>query len=940
MFPVLAMAFVQLAALTLPAAIEKRAERVFNSELPFPIALSSRSKQFTEADTDEINRLLATGDNQMAAEDFEGAIATYQTALTLIRLQSTALDPLADPLNELHSELQGEALSGLGTAYARSGDYLAALSPLHSALTIFESLSARSDPRFDPDRAAIADYAINLLYLNGTLGVINYELANFATALHYYRRTLVNQPENNPLVLLQDQVEMLHNIGGVETEIGQYSEAEITIRQAMSFDIDDPVLAGSLVFSLGRVEELQAKYAPALLSYQTALGFFQRSGSADRTIRTLNNLGTVHLKQGDLVAAKAAFDQGFTLLGNQDDPLERAALLDSLGSLHRESDQADQAWSAHWQALRLSQRNGYKTPEIEVLLNLGKLMAQQQQLNLAVFFYKQAIVRIETIRQDLQQLSLSVQQQHTQTIAAFYRDTADLLLQQNRPAEALQILDLLKLQEINAYLHSPQPNSGSPNSGSTDDLQTDDLQTGDLQTDGSLINPSPTNVIPLASAPANVSINASMQANRFNTASETALANSLNDLPENISLTEFVALPAAIALSNPSISDSPSLFDLNAIASLRTSLAAQPITSAVLYPLILKDRLEILLITPKGEVKRFTTAVSQTDLTHTVSALQQSLTHRSASIEDIEAPAQQLYDWLIRPLESTLAADEVKNIIYLPDGVLRYVPLAALRNQQHWLAEIYQSHNITSATIDNLTERNPLPLSVLAGGLTNRDRNYRVQVGTQEFIYHGLSAAKQEIANLITAIPNTIAFLDTNFTQQETLGSLENRRVVHLATHAKFVPGQPEESFILFGDGSTVDMRDIRQWALPNVDLVVFSACQTAISAVESGDDGKEILGLGFQMQKTGAKSAIASLWSVDDTATAALMNQFYIALSQGQTKAQALRTAQIEMIRSEGFNNPRDWSAFILIWQWAISDLFEQNKNMYCADLCLKSSS
>ncbi|PZO51722.1 MAG: hypothetical protein DCF15_14470 [Phormidesmis priestleyi] len=929
MFPVLAMAVTmavaQLAVFNPLAVIEKRSERVFKPESPFPIALSSRSKQSTDANRDEIDRLLADGYDQMVAEDFEGAIATYQTALTLTQTQANPLDPLADPLADPLSnplaELQGEALSGLGSAYARSGDYAAALSPLRSALTIFESLSAQSNPRFDPNRPAIfdpnqpaiADYAAVLLYLNGTLGVVNYQLANFATALNYYRRTLVNQPESNPLSL-QAQVEMLHNIGGVETEIGQYSEAEATIRQAMSFDIDNPVLAGSLVFSLGRVEELQAKYDPALRSYQTALDFFQRSRSADRTIRTLNNLGTVHLKQGDFTAAKAAFDQGFTLLNQQDDPLERAALLDSLGSLYRESKQADQAWSAHWQALQLSQRNGYKTPEIEVLLNLGKLMAQQQQPNLAIFFYKQAIARIETIRQDLQQLSLSVQQQHTQTIAAFYRDTADLLLQQNRTAEALQILDLLKLQEINDYLHSSQPNNGAAASPQTASPQTASPQTASPQTDGSQINGSQTNEMPVTSVQTNDSINDSIQTNRFNTASETALANSLNNLPENISFAEFVALPAAVALSDSSISENQSLFDLNEIASLRTSLAAQPMTSAVLYPLILKDRLEILLITPKGEVKRFTTDVSKVDLTLAVSALQLSLTHRSTSIEDVEAPAQQLYDWLIRPIESTLAAEKVENIIYLPDGVLRYVPLAALRNRQHWLAETYQSHNITAATVDDLTERNSLPLSVLAGGLINRDRTYRVQVGAQEFIYHGLSAAKQEIENLITAIPNTIALLDTDFTQQQTLGSVENRRVIHLATHAKFVPGQPEESFILFGDGSTVNMRDIRQWTLPNVDLVVFSACQTASSAVESGHDGQEILGLGFQVQKTGAKSAIASLWSVDDTATAALMNQFYIALSQGQTKAQALRQAQLKMIRSEGFNDPRDWSAFILI--------------------------
>jgi len=123
--------------------------------------------------------------------------------------------------------------------------------------------------------------------------------------------------------------------------------------------------------------------------------------------------------------------------------------------------------------------------------------------------------------------------------------------------------------------------------------------------------------------------------------------------------------------------------------------------------------------------------------------------------------------------------------------------------------------------------------------------------------------------------------------------------VVHLATNAAFVTGQPENSFILFGDGKPVTFRDIEKWRFPNVDLVVLSACETGLG--DKLGDGREILGFGYQMQRTGARAAIASLWSVDDGGTQALMNAFYGTLETGNiTKAQALQKAQIALITGD----------------------------------------
>jgi len=77
------------------------------------------------------------------------------------------------------------------------------------------------------------------------------------------------------------------------------------------------------------------------------------------------------------------------------------------------------------------------------------------------------------------------------------------------------------------------------------------------------------------------------------------------------------------------------------------------------------------------------------------------------------------------------------------------------------------------------------------------------------------------------------------------------------------VLGQPEESFILFGDGDRVTLRDVATWSLPDVDLIVLSACETGVGG-QLGN-GEEILGFGYQMQKTGARAAVASLWAVSD---------------------------------------------------------------------------
>jgi CHAT domain-containing protein len=261
-----------------------------------------------------------------------------------------------------------------------------------------------------------------------------------------------------------------------------------------------------------------------------------------------------------------------------------------------------------------------------------------------------------------------------------------------------------------------------------------------------------------------------------------------------------------------------------------------------------------------------------------------------------------LYTWLIKPIENDLKQANPQTILYAPDAQLRYIPLAALHDGQQWMIQRYAVNNITLQSLTEYRTQPPSDPRILAGAFADTGLNYPVVVGDRTLNFRGLPFAGKEVANLTAAMPNTASFFDQSF----NLATLEPRmnayNILHFATHAAFVPEQPEKSFILFGDGTPANLRDIGSWTLTNVDLVVLSACETGVGMNALGNaalqsNGIEILGLGYQFQKAGAKAAIASLWQVDDGGTQALMVEFYNALQNGTTKVEALRQAQIALI-------------------------------------------
>ncbi len=400
---------------------------------------------------------------------------------------------------------------------------------------------------------------------------------------------------------------------------------------------------------------------------------------------------------------------------------------------------------------------------------------------------------------------------------------------------------------------------------------------------------------------------------------------------------------------------------------LRRGVETVAPATAVLYPMILPKRLE-LLAQISDRMYRFTTPVDATELALAASQLRAALSHHRP-VSDV---SQALYDWLIAPIAPTLAAHSVTTLAVVPDGVLRTIPFAALSDRGTYLVEQFALVTLPGLT---LIDPKALPRSgqpaLLAGlsrpgpvvgelpewwvdalvrqyrGLetdgTGSSRRGAVVASSPDGGQRGFTASvpppatsaagaagtpdavaalslpgvRAEFGDIAGLMPSE-TLMDEGFRLDRFVTELGTGsfRVVHIASHG-FFGGNPEENFILTYDkrldmGTIAEMLRPKELSQAPVELLVLSACQTA-----EGDDLTP-LGLAGIALQSGARGAIGSLWPVDDAATQVLMRRFYENLRDpGASKGQALRAAQLTLLQAPAWRHPYYWAPFILVGNW-----------------------
>jgi CHAT domain-containing protein len=507
----------------------------------------------------------------------------------------------------------------------------------------------------------------------------------------------------------------------------------------------------------------------------------------------------------------------------------------------------------------------------------------------AIFFRKQAVNAVQALRSSAASLSRELRASQTRSKEALYRDLAGDLLREGRLAEAEQVLAMLKEEEFSAFIRR----------------RSSDGDAKALRLEANA-----------AEAP---------WAQRYDALREktAALGQQLravkpsSALPPEVLAELFAGLlppdaAARAAALEPQLAAARAGFDdyLAALAKASAQLAVPPGAqqqgllqgklgalgegTVALYYVLLRDRLHVLLATPKGYTHREVPIAAER--LAGLSAQWRVVLQQPG--RDPRPGGRALYDLLVAPVEKELLLAKARTVMLALDGGLRYLPFAALYDGQQYLVQRWQ-FTVYTAAAGAVVDRPPRPQWTIAAlGVSEAARGFE-----------SLPGVPAELADIVKkpgsatgVLPGT-ALLDGAFTRAALIDALRARpAVLHLASHFAFEPdGTEAESFLLLGGGKTLSLADFAAGEFPvkDLDLLTLSACQTGVGS--TGRDGVEVEGFGVLAQRKGAAAVMATLWPVADASTSLFMREFYRRREVGHvTKATSVRAVQVGFITGE----------------------------------------
>ena len=353
--------------------------------------------------------------------------------------------------------------------------------------------------------------------------------------------------------------------------------------------------------------------------------------------------------------------------------------------------------------------------------------------------------------------------------------------------------------------------------------------------------------------------------------------------------------------------------NLSQLVSLnKSAISSSKDSSAIkIYPIILPDQLAIIYEVPGQPLGLLRVPVSQREIESTLISLRQNLTIPGKTPAVLSDSAQ-VYEWLIRPLESILADNkQIETLVFVPDGLLRNIPFSVLYDGEQYLIE--KDYGITIAPqLDLFAPRKTAQqLRVLRGGI-----ELSQTIRGQQF--PSIELVRTELEQIPEALAIAPPLLNESFTQANIEQQLASKRysAIHWKTHGVFSSAPAETFLVAYQDGITADeLSQLVQSASVQqkepLELLVLSACETAQG------DSRAVLGLAGIAVRAGTRSTLSTLWRADDGANTQLMSVFYQELERGLSKAQALQKAQQTLLSDAGYPAPYYWASYVLVGNW-----------------------
>jgi tetratricopeptide (TPR) repeat protein len=819
------------------------------------------------------------GRNYIPLGQYEEALNQLNAALDLAR-------ELPDQEQEAMIQ-EANILNSIATVYEKQAKYEEALSLYQEALTIFQDIN-------HPEGEEATRNNIGIVY--GDQGRFNDALNQYQTSLDLAREII------DPV----GEATSLGNMGSVYAGLGRYEEALRQYQAAL--DIWEKIGAldgqGTAHNGIGAVYDDLGQYERAEAHYSAALRVRQQTGDQAGEGTALNNLGVLYHKLERYEEALNQYESARDIALAIGDPALQATVLDNIGAaqadlnrheealashmaalnirtgigdragegasqsniaaLYAEQEQYEQALTHYAVALEIFRETGQTAHQAQILSNIGRMHHKQGDLAEAITLYQQAVEVAETVQEDIKVEELASAFAGGQ--ATLYSRLVDTLVS---TGDSTAAFDYAERARARVFLGQIGNQGVDFRLGARSSL-TDQEQK--LRQE----------IIGLQNALGDE------RAKPFEQQSPSLLDELTQDLEG--ARRDYDALITRLKLESPEYASLVSV-DALSLDEVQSQVLDEHTTLVEYFVL---DEQALAWVVDREGFELVSLEVTRDDLRAQVEFLRQLIARR-----DFDAStAGQLYATLFAPLKPHLRH---ANLVIVPHGVLHYLPFAALweAENKHYLAQDYALTYAPSASVLQfiLDKRNADEGRLLALG--NPDGS--------------LPRAKTEteiIAELFGATP----LLGGQAVESQVHAQAGQLDVLHLAAHGVYNPFNPLFTRIeLAPDGThdgNLEVHEVFGLDLTGTNLVVLSACETALGEQSEGD---ELVGLTRAFLYAGTPSVVTTLWSIDDAASGFLMEAFYRHLRDGLTNAEALRAAQLEVLAEYGWQTPYYWAAFSL---------------------------
>jgi CHAT domain-containing protein/Tfp pilus assembly protein PilF len=798
----------------------------------------------------------------------EKALNLFQRALTISE-NAKGLD---------HPDT-GRQLNNLGALHFDAGRYEQALPLLQRAQAIAEAALGPEHPRTAASLNNVAE--------------VYRAMARYEQALPLYLRAL-SITEKVDGRWSPTFSKRLNNLALLYKDLGLHERALPLLQHslAISEKVDGPEHpnTGSRLGGLAALYQSMGRYEQALPLFQRALSIGEKEEGTEHvtTARNLHNLASLHHDIGNHADALRLYERALAISERSLGPEHHrtGTVLSRLAGLHFSAGRYEISLPMYWRALSIGQ--GTRTPALSWSVQQSLMVFHStddevagttRNLALAVWYGKQAVNTLQTVRGQIQGLDRELQGGFLAKNKPTYEYLANLLIESGRIAEAEQVLAMLKEREVFELTRS----AGASPSGQQTTF------------DG----------VERAALAEQQSFQAEGVRQSQELASLERQRKALGTLPEADEARRQALLAQAQAWR---ASYQRFLASLNGRFGARAGLtreadqqstrlqarvALDPAGAIGLHYVVTDERIGIIVATPRGSFGRFSN-VSRADLERQIVALRQALFARA----DTRPAAQALWKMLIEPVQADVRAAGAKTLVLSLTDNLRYLPFAALQApngrylvQDHALALWAAAADVTPGSGRAAWQVTGLGLSEARPG------------------FSALPAVPQELAAIVRTspadpdgvLPGTLA-LDQQFTRQRFEQALSGQaNVLHVASHFDFKPGDESRSVLLLGQGEPISLGQLAVMDFSEIEQLTLSACDTATGG-GFNENGAEVEGLAAIVLRQRARAVLATLWKVADASTATLMRDFYAKRSaengHGVSRAQALRQAQLAMLQ------------------------------------------